>query len=86
MAKNLNLVQQIKVAEKKAKTEQPTTVVASTEPTVFFDVWWNSIAKSLSLQSHIKEIVWADFQSRGLKKAEPEAQYIAALRLFGYKI
>lgn len=88
--KDLDMVQRIKKAEKKAKMSKSAVVVvpveASTETTISFDVWWVATAKALNLQAYIKEIVWADFKSRDLKKEEPVVKYNEALRLFGYKV
>jgi hypothetical protein len=83
----LDLVQQVKKTEKRAKIVESTdTPAVKTEQTVTFDIWWSLAAKRLNLQPHIKEIVWADFKSRGLKLEEPEIKFIEALRLFGYKL
>lgn len=88
--KDLDMVQRIKKAEKKAKLDKPAVETISVETsivvTIGFDIWWVTVSKALNLQAHIKEIVWADFKSRGLKKEEPVAKYNEALRLFGYKV
>ena len=49
-----------------------------------FDQWWMLSQGRMKLRPHLKEIIWADMQSRGLAKQEPQEKYDAALRLFGY--
>lgn len=51
---------------------------------VNFDAWWSEMAKVKKLAIHIKEIVWADFKSRGLKRCDSKAAFEAALKAFGY--
>jgi len=53
------------------------------DTTVSFDHWWILLNKRMSLRPHLKEIMWADFNSRGLKKEELVARYDEGLRLFG---
>ena len=71
----------IKKAEKvapKIKPEQPAGVL--------FKLWWVDVSKRLNLKPYLKEIVWADFKSRGLGKREPKEKYDQAMAKFGYKV
>lgn len=49
-----------------------------------FDQWWMLAQGRKKMRSHLKEVIWADMQGRGLSKKEPQAKYDEALRLFGY--
>jgi hypothetical protein len=49
-----------------------------------FDQWWMLAQGRKKMRSHLKEVIWADMQARGLSKKEPQAKYDEALRLFGY--
>jgi len=86
--RDIELMRQLKHDEEKARQANKSLSVAeeSTENTVSFDSWWIDVAKQLNLQPHMKEIVWADFKGRGLKKQATLAKYLEALRLFGYKL
>lgn len=48
-----------------------------------FDHWWILLNKRMPLRAHLKEIMWADFNARGLGKEELVAKYDEGLRLFG---
>jgi hypothetical protein len=86
--KDLSLLRQLKREEEKAKqqikveeVEQPVE-----EQKISFDLWWAEVNKKLNLPAYLKEIIWADFKGRGLKKDEAAAKYNDAIRLFGYKV
>lgn len=64
---------------KREQNPQPTPV----DEVQSFDHWWIMLNKRMSLRSHMKEIVWADFNARGLKKEETVARYEEGLKLFG---
>lgn len=83
---DLALMKQLKREDEKAKVAN---LCAAKEEeakheAVSFDTWWNAIAKKLNLQFHIKEIMWADFSARGLKREDDPTKYNEALKLFGY--
>jgi len=82
------LMRQLKREEEQSKKTK--TALGSEQENdkgkVSFDIWWAGVAKQLNLPTHIKEIVWADFNSRGLKKEEPAKVYGDTLNLFGYRI
>jgi len=80
---DLALMKQLKREE---KTKRDALAVAEAPSAIEFDTWWANLNKSLKLPFHLKEIVWADFQARGLKGKASPAEYDAALRLFGYQI
>lgn len=54
------------------------------ENAVTFDAWWLNASKLAKHPSWLKEILWAEFQTRGLSKHESKEQYDNALKLFGY--
>jgi hypothetical protein len=60
----------------------PTPAIAA--DTVSFDQWWMMIARKITLRPHLKEIIWADFNARGLSKNETEKKYDDTLKVFGY--
>lgn len=76
-----NLKRKIKEMESsKKKVEQ---VEPSLERNVSFDEWWVVLNKRMSLRPHLKEIIWADFNARGLKKEELVSKFDEGLKLFG---
>ena len=76
-----NLKRKIKEMEdaKREQNSQP----ASPNERQSFDHWWIMLNKRMSLRPHLKEIIWADFNARGLKKEEPAVKYDEGLKLFG---
>jgi len=82
---DMDLRSKIKEMESKKREEQA-QIVAKPDSTMSFDQWWMGASKKLKLKQHLKEILWADFQARGLKKEATSEQYDAACRLFGYSI
>lgn len=86
--RDMDLMRQLKREEEKARlvNNAKTSAEETVENTVRFDLWWVDVAKQLNLQPYMKEIVWADFKARGLKKEAPSAKYVEALALFGYKL
>ena len=69
--------------EKEVKVSKPSTVE---DGAIHFDMWWVDACKVLKLAPYLKEILWSDFRSRGLKKEELKAKFDDAARLFGLKI
>lgn len=53
------------------------------ESVISFDSWWMLLSKQRKLKPHLKEIIWADFQARGLTDYAPKTQYDEALVKFG---
>jgi hypothetical protein len=76
-----NVKRKIKEMEdaKREQNSQP----APADEVQSFDHWWIVLNKRMSLRPHMKEIVWADFNARGLKKEETVAKYEEGLKLFG---
>ena len=48
-----------------------------------FDQWWMMLMNERPLRAHMKEIIWAEFKSRGLQKTGFKEEYDAALKKFG---
>lgn len=76
-----NLKRKIKEMESAKRAE--VEVAPILEAKVSFDEWWIMLQKRLALRPHMKEIIWADFNARGLKKEELVAKYDEGLKLFG---
>ena len=51
---------------------------------VHFDAWWSTLAKERKFPAHLKEVIWADFRSRGIKMTDSKINFEAALTQFGY--
>lgn len=79
--KQKSLKRQIKEMEA-AKRDQAKPLVQP-ESKLSFDEWWIMLNKRMPLKPHLKEIIWADFNARGLKKEELAAKYDEGLKLFG---
>lgn len=50
-----------------------------------FETWYFKNAKKIPSQ-HAMEIIWADFEARGLKKLELEEVFVEALKKYGINI
>lgn len=82
------VVVDFKVEEKLPKIEkqeekQEVKIIKKEEPKISFDVWF--FTKKIPLH-HAKEIIWADFKSRGLSKMETKSSYDKALLKYGLKL
>lgn len=66
-----------------AQRQQAQASILAPEQKVSFDEWWILLQKRMPLRPHMKEIIWADFGARGLKKEELAAKYDEGLKLFG---
>lgn len=70
--------------ENATRTQQVAVVVEQpADETVSFDQWWMVLNAKTPLRAHLKEILLAEFKSRGLSKNETKERYDDALRLFG---
>jgi hypothetical protein len=72
------------MSKSKKIKEEPMPIVESV-PTVDFNVWFAMREKKIPAQ-HLREIIWADFQGRGLSKKETVVAYDAALAEYGVKL
>ena len=80
---DLKIMQSNKKAAK--KSEKPDAVaVSAPDDSVNFDSWWSEMAKVKRLPIYLKEVVSADFKSRGLNKGDSKSKFDAALKVFGY--
>ena len=62
--------------------KRPAPVIAP-EEVLSFDQWWMSMNRTRDLRPSLKEIVWADFNARGLTKQETAKKYDEGLKIFG---
>lgn len=81
--KEKNLKAQIKEMEAKKREESAPTVEVEQEVT--FDSWYHQ-RKPLIPACHMKEILMADFQARGVKSMATMAAFDKALELYGVKL
>jgi hypothetical protein len=79
--KEKSLKHKIKEMENAQRSSAP--VSGTLEEKLSFDHWWILLNMRMSLKPHLKEILWAEFRSRGLKKVETAAKYDEGLKLFG---
>ncbi len=94
-----SLQKEIKAMEKKKKAPAAKKVEApkaekvekapkvAIEPTMSFEAWWMGATKEMEakLPIWIKDVLKAEFVSRGLKNLETKAVYDAALAAYGIK-
>ena len=76
-------------AKAPAKSAPLTVVSAAVIPaqdTVSFDQWWMMLNRKSPQLPHLKEIIWADFRSRGLKANETKQKYDDMLKVFGITV
>ena len=84
MAKNKkNLKDQIKAME--TKKREDSTPEVSVEKRVSFDSWFHQRKKQIA-KCHMKEVIWADFTARGIKKEQTMGEFDKALELYGVKL
>jgi hypothetical protein len=76
-----DLKKQIKAMEVAQRELQPVAIVV--DEVVSFDHWWVVLNRRMVLRPHLKEIIWADFNARGIKKVDLTAKYEEGLKLFG---
>ena len=79
----LELKIQIKQAEAEAKKKE--VKVLPKEVKISFDSWYHARMARIS-KIHLKEIIWADFNSRKLSKEEKAEDYDKALEKYGVKL
>lgn len=92
--KNRKLDPELKRQMKEMEDKQREEALASAEVTIVpppgqdvekvsFDQWWMMLNGKKKRRSSLKEVLWAEFKSRGLSKEEAVEAYDNALRLFG---
>ena len=79
--KEKSLKRQIKEMEDAAREQNQAPL--QVDDVLSFDQWWVALSRRMTLRASLKEIMWADFNSRGLKKEDTAANYESALKLFG---
>lgn len=78
-----DLKAEIKMME--AKKREETAPKAPAEKKVSFDSWYHQ-RKDKIAKHHLKEIIKADFEARGLGKEATMGEYDKALELYGVKL
>ena len=78
-----SLREQIKLME--AERRQQTAAEPKPDKTVSFDSWYHQRKQNIP-KHHMKEILAADFKSRGLGDQATMAEYDKALKLYGVKL
>ena len=81
--KKKSLKEEIKEMEQKKREESAPAVKAEKE--VSFDSWYHQ-RKSKIAKCHMKEIIWADMEARGMKKRAKMSEFDKALELYGVKL
>lgn len=74
-----------KIKEMENSKRDACAVPLKTDKRVSFSSWYHQRSSKIPKQ-HMKEILWADFKSRGLKKEETMEAYDKALKLYGIKL
>jgi len=75
----------IKAEIKKMENEKRVEVPVIADKVVSFDSWYHQRSTKIPKQ-HLKEIIKADFTSRGLDKEATMEEYDKALKLYGVKL
>lgn len=83
MAKQKSLKDEIK--EMESKKRQESAPVVPSEVKVSFDSWYHQ-RKDKIAKCHLKEIILADMQARGMKKEATMGEFDKALELYGVKL
>ena len=72
-----------KIKEMETAQREQSQPLTKADDLLSFDQWWVMLGKRMTLKPSLKEIMWADFKARGLKKEELAAKYDEGLKLFG---
>jgi len=75
----------LKAKIKEMEAEQRRQVPVKADKKVSFDSWYHQRSHLIPKQ-HMKEILMADFKSRGLGKQATMEEYDKALKLYGVKL
>lgn len=73
------------MAKTKNRQKLPAPELDPMEQLVEFDGWY-AARSGLIPKQHFKEILWADFASRGYGRTSTMKQFDEALRLYGVKL
>lgn len=79
----LELKAQIRKIE--AKKQEEKVKILPKEVKISFDSWYHARMAKIP-KAHLKEIIWADFNSRKLTKEEKAEDYDKALGKYGIKL
>lgn len=74
-----------KIKEMEAQKREEMTPEAPAEKMVSFDSWYHQ-RKDKIAKCHLKEIIKADFEARGMKKEASMGEFDKALELYGVKL
>jgi hypothetical protein len=81
--KKKDLKEEIKKME--AKKREAAAPKKESEGKVSFDSWYHQRKHKIK-KCHLKEVIWADFQARGMTKEQTMGEYDKALELYGVKL
>jgi hypothetical protein len=73
----------LKTKIKEMETRKREEAALDVEAKVSFDQWWVMLTKRMAVRPSLKEILWADFNARGVSKEELSSKYDECLKLFG---
>lgn len=82
-SKGKDLKAEIKKMEAEKRKDAAPKVAA--EKKISFDSWYHQRHHKIA-KCHKKEIIWADFSARGMKKEATMAEFDKALELYGVKL
>jgi hypothetical protein len=91
MPRKKSIREQVRDMEKKqrastAKKVEVKLVKSEPEASISFEQWWMLVNKKMDFKPWLKEVMKADFKSRGLGANEKESAFNAALEKFGYRL
>lgn len=85
MAKKSKQSDDLKAKIKEMEEKKREAVPVKMDKKVSFDSWYHQRSKSIPKQ-HLKEILAADFQSRGIKGDATMEEFDRALKLYGVEL
>ena len=85
MAKKSKESNDLKAKIKEMEDKKREAVPVKMDKPVSFDSWYHQRSKSIPKQ-HLKEILAADFKSRGLGKSATMEEFDKALKLYGVEL
>ena len=84
LAKEIKEMEVTKKAAKAAQAPKPQSPVP--DERISFDQWWMTLVRKIDMRPAYKEVIKADFRSRGLGDKAMHTEYDKALELYGIKL
>jgi len=76
----------MEMLKKQAAMEKAPKTKVVAPNTISFDQWWMQLIRKITIRPSYKEVIKADFKSRGLTDNALQEEWDKALELYGIKL